>query len=71
MATSRPPSASGQAPDAEWADRGFGKAAFNMRRGREGRVHQHHARPDCRIEPFVDLLGVMAGELALIGKLSC
>ena len=33
-----------------------------MRRGREGRVHQNHARPDRGIEPVVDLLGVVAGD---------
>ena len=44
------------------AHRGFRKAAFDMRRGREGRVHQHHARLDHRIEPIVDLLGVVAGD---------
>ena len=47
---------------ADMADRGFGKAALDMRRGRKGRVHQHHARPDRRIEPVVDLLGIVAGD---------
>jgi hypothetical protein len=41
----------------------FGKAPVDMRRGREGRVHQHHARPDRRIEPVVDLLRVVAADL--------
>jgi len=42
---------------------GFGKAPIDTRRGREGRVHQHYARPDRRIEPVVDLLGVVAADL--------
>ena len=47
---------------ADMADRGFGKTALDMRRGREGRVHQHHARPDRGIETVVDLLGVVPGD---------
>ena len=47
----------------DMAHRGFGEAALDMRRGREGRVHQHHARPHRRIEPVVDLLGVVAGDV--------
>ena len=34
-----------------------------MRRGRKGRVHQHHARPDRRVQPIVDLLGIVAADL--------
>ena len=33
-----------------------------MGRGREGRVHQHDARPDRRIETVVDLLGVVPAD---------
>ena len=47
---------------ADMADRGFGKAPLDMGRGREGRVHQHHARPDRRIEMVVDLLGVVPAD---------
>ena len=43
----------------DMADRRFGEAALDMRRRREGRVHQNHARPDRGIEPVVDLLGVV------------
>jgi hypothetical protein len=39
---------------------GFSKAAVYTRRCRERRVHQHDARPDLRIEPVVDLLGIVA-----------
>ena len=47
---------------ADVAHRGFGEAAFDMRRGREGRVHQNDTRPDPSIEMVVDLLGVVAGD---------
>ena len=47
---------------ADVPDRRFGEAPLDMRRGREGRVHQHHARPDRRIETVVDLLGVVPGD---------
>jgi hypothetical protein len=49
-------------PRAEMPDRGFGKATLDIRRGREGRVHQHHARADRRIEMVVDLLGVVPAD---------
>ena len=59
------PSAVGEARQGrcDVAHGGFGKAPIDMRGGREGRVHQHHARPDRRIEPVVDLLGVVAADL--------
>ena len=41
-------------------DRGFGEAAFDIGRRREGRVHQNDIRPDRRIEMIVDLLGVVS-----------
>ena len=47
---------------ADVADRGLGETAFDLGRGREGRVHQHHGRPERRIEPIVDLLGVVPGD---------
>ena len=47
---------------ADMADGGFGEAALDMRRGREGRVHQNDARPDRGIETVVDLLGVVPGD---------
>ena len=45
---------------ADMADGGLGKAHADRRRGRKGRVHQHHARPDRWIEPIVDLLSVVS-----------
>jgi hypothetical protein len=45
------------------AHRGLFEAAFDMRRGGEGRVHQNHARPDCGIETVVDLLRVVPGDI--------
>jgi hypothetical protein len=61
------PSAVGQTRErrAEMTDGGFGKAAVDVRRSREGWVHQHHARPDRRIEPVVDLLGVVPGDCGI------
>ena len=58
------PSAVGEARErgADMPDRRFGKVPLDMGRGREGRVHQHHARPDRRIEPVVDLLGVVPAD---------
>jgi hypothetical protein len=41
---------------------GFGEAPLDMRRGREGRVHEHHAWADRRIKPVMDLLGIVAGD---------
>ena len=46
----------------EMAHRGFGEAALDMRRGREGRIHEHDARPHRRVEAVVDLLGVVPGD---------
>ena len=42
--------------------RGLGEPPLDMRRGREGRVHENDARPDRGIETVVDLLGVVAGD---------
>ena len=50
---------------AEMAHRRLGEAALDVRRGRKGRVHQHDARPDRRIEPVVDLLGVVPADRGL------
>ncbi len=47
---------------ADMADRGVGEAHCDIRRGREGRVHQNDGRLDRGIEPVVDLLGVVAGD---------
>ena len=47
----------------DMAYRSLGKPAVDIRRCREGRVDQHHARPDRRIEAIVDLLGVMAADI--------
>ncbi len=48
---------------ADMAHRGLGEAAFDMRRGRERRVHQHRGRPGLGIEMVVDLLGVVPGDI--------
>jgi hypothetical protein len=55
----RPPSASGRAPRRRGAG-GVGNAAFDMRRDREGRVHQHDARAHIGVEMIVDMRGVVA-----------
>jgi hypothetical protein len=50
------------------AEARLGKALAHMRRGREGRVHQHDRRADLRIEPIVDLLGVVPGDRGRVAK---
>jgi len=49
-------------------DRGFGEAALDMRRCREGRIHQNDARPDGGIEPVMNLLGVVPCDRQHIAK---
>ncbi|HUZ13209.1 MAG TPA: hypothetical protein VMU93_10200, partial [Caulobacteraceae bacterium] len=46
----------------DMAQGGVGDLAVHMRRGREGRIHQHDARSDAGVEVIVDMRGVIAGD---------